>query len=130
VLLALAFALDAYASPGTWIESVDEFIFIAVRLGVLLRGPEKHHVSAAIGLGLLGLAVALINGAVFLHPIVLAILPGTATRVLALTAIGLGLDAAVLGCLFFVETAASNRAINPDLELFPVVAAPHGPDPG
>jgi hypothetical protein len=113
VVIALAFALDTYASPGTWIEGLDEIVFLAVGLGVLLRGPENFHVGAAIGSGLVGVAVGLSKGAVFLHPIVLAILPGTVTRLLVVAAIGAGLNAAMLGCLFYVETAAPMRDIQP-----------------
>ncbi len=114
VVIALAFAFDAYASPGTWIEGFDEIVFIAVGLGMLLRGPENLQVPAAIGVGLLGLAVGLIKGAVFLHPIVLAILPATATRVVVLAAIGAGLTAAALGCMSYVETSAPTPDTKPD----------------
>jgi hypothetical protein len=103
VLIALAFAVDAYASPGTWIEGFDEIAFLAVGLGVLWRGPDSLHVGAAVGLGLVSLAVGLLKGAVFFHPVVLAVLPDTVMRLLVLVAIGAGLNAAVLGCLFFVE---------------------------
>jgi hypothetical protein len=106
VLIALVFALDTYASAGTWIEGLDEIAFLAVGLGVLLRGPENLHVGAAIGTGLVAMAVGLSKGAIFIHPIVLAILPGTVTRLLAVAAIGAGLAAAVLGCAFYAETTA------------------------
>jgi hypothetical protein len=106
VLIALAFALDTYASPGTWIEGLDEIAFLAVGLGVLLRGSDNLHVGAAIGTGLVAVAVGLSKGAVFLHPIVLAILPGTITRLLAVAAIGAGLVAAALGCMFYAEPTA------------------------
>jgi hypothetical protein len=109
VVIALAFALDTYASAGTWIEGLDEIAFLAVGLGVLLRGPESFHLGAAIGSGLVGVAVGLSKGAVFLHPIVLAILPGTAVRLLVIAAIGAGLAAAGLGCMFYVETATPMR---------------------
>lgn len=46
----------------------------------------------------MALAVGLLNGAVFLHPVVLAILPGTIIRLLVVAAIGAGLSAAALGC--------------------------------
>jgi hypothetical protein len=127
VLLAVAFSLDTYASPGTWIESVDEVLFIAVGLGVLLRGPEKYHVGAAIGLGSVGLAVGLLNGAVFLHPIALAILPGTLTRVIALGSIVAGLDAAALGCLFLAQPDASTQVTRSGPELSSIVAAQREP---
>lgn len=111
VVIALAFALDTYASPGTWIEGLDEIAFLAVGVGVLLRGPDNLHVGAAIGSGLVGLAVGLSKGAIFLHPIVLAILPGNVIRIAVVAAIGAGLNAAALGCMFYVETAASKRDI-------------------
>jgi hypothetical protein len=97
VVLALAFAFDRYASPGTWIAALDEIVFLVIGLGVLYRGPESLHVGAAVGLGLLGLAVGLSKGAVFFHPIVLAVLPATAIRLLVLAAIGTGAAAAALG---------------------------------
>jgi hypothetical protein len=124
VVIALAFAFDAYASPGTWIEGLDEIAFLAVGLGVLLRGPENLHVGAAIGLGLLGLAVGLPNGAVFLHPIVLAILPGTIIRFLVVATIGGGLSAGALGCLFYAETAAPARDSDHDLGFSAAGAGP------
>jgi hypothetical protein len=52
---------------------------------------------------LVGLAVGLLAGPVFLHPIVLAILPGTIVRVLVVAAIVAGLSAATLGCLSYDE---------------------------
>ena len=115
VVILVMFALDAYASPGTWIEGFDAIAFLGVGTWVLLRGPQHWHVAAAIGLGLVGLAVGLLEGAIFLHPLVLAILPGTATRILDVVAIGAGLDAAALGCLFYLETTASIRGDEPEL---------------
>jgi hypothetical protein len=109
VLLALAFALDTYSSPGTWIEGLDEIAFLAVGLGVLLWGPPTLHVGAAIGSGLVGVAVGLSKGAVFLHPIVLAILPGTVTLALVVAAIAAGLSAATLGCMFYLDLERSVR---------------------
>jgi hypothetical protein len=105
VVIALAFALDSYASPGTWIEGLDAIAFLAVGVGVLLQGPPDLHVGAAIGLGLVALAVGLLDGAVFLHPIALAILPGTVVRLIDVAAIGAGLNAGILGCMFYAETA-------------------------
>jgi hypothetical protein len=106
VMLPVGFALDAYASPGAWIEGFDAFAFIAVGLWVMLRGPEHLRLAGAIGVGLVGVAVGLLAGPVFLHPIVLAILPGTVVRLLVVAAIGAGLSAAALGCLFHDEIIA------------------------
>ena len=102
-VVLVAFVLDAYASPGTWIEAVDAIAFIGVGAWALLRAPDQWHVAAAIGLGLVALAVGLLEGAIFVHPVVLAVLPGTATRVADILAVGAGLVAAGLGGLAYAE---------------------------
>lgn len=114
--LACVFCLDAYASPGTWIEGVDAIVFLAVGFGVLLRGPRHFHLVAAIGIGLVSLAVGLLGGAVFLHPIVLAVAPGWLVRVLALAAIAGGASAAVLGCLTYAGSVGAAFDTDPDLD--------------
>jgi hypothetical protein len=103
VVVELALALDAYASPGTWIEAVDSIVFLTVGLGVLFRGPENLRMGGAVGVGLVSLAVGLLNGAVFLHPIVLAVLPGTVVRLGVAVAVGGGVGAGVLGCLHYAD---------------------------
>ncbi|HEY2319112.1 MAG TPA: hypothetical protein VGH67_12490 [Solirubrobacteraceae bacterium] len=108
-LAAGALALDAYASPGTWIEALDLIAFLAVGLVIMWRGPRNLHVAAAIWVGLVSLALGLLDGAVFLHPIVLAVLPGVVMRLLVTTALGAGLSAAVLGCTLFGEIAEAVR---------------------
>ncbi len=122
LVIALAFALDTYASPGTWIEGVDEIAILAVGLGVLLRGRRQLHLGAAIGLGLLGLAVGISEGAIFLHPIVLSILPATMIRLLVVAAIGAGLDAAALGCVCYVQVPGASRDADPPDLGFPAAA--------
>ncbi len=97
VVIVFAFALDSYASPGTWIVGFDAIAFSRSGSGCCC-GPENPNVGAAIGVGLVAVAVGLLNGAVFLHPVVLAILPGTIIRLLVVAAIGAGLSAAALGC--------------------------------
>jgi hypothetical protein len=110
-VVALALALDAYASPGTWIVGVDVIIFLAVGVGVMRRGPQHLHVAAAVWAGLVSLALGLLDGAVFLHPIVLAILSATVMRLLVVTAIGAGTSAAIVGSTLFGEiTAAATPA--------------------
>jgi hypothetical protein len=109
MVLLLAFALDAYASPGTWIEGIDATAFLGVGAWALLRGPPQWHWAGAIGVGLVALAVALFDVPVFLHPIVLAVLPATAIRFAAVLAIAAGLDAAALGGLLYAETSAVPR---------------------
>jgi hypothetical protein len=103
VVVELALAFDAYASPGTWIEAVDSIVFLVVGLGVMLRGPENLRMAGAVGVGLVSLAVGLLNGAVLLHPIVLAVLPGTIIRLGVTIAVGAGLGAGVLGCLHYAD---------------------------
>jgi hypothetical protein len=95
-LAAVAFSLDAYASPGTWIEGLDVIAFLAVGL-------------AAIWVGLVATAVGLLDGAVFVHPVVLAVLPGTVMRLLVVTALGAGLGAAVVGSTQFGQIADAVR---------------------
>jgi hypothetical protein len=109
VVTLVAFMLDAYASQGTWIEGFDTLVFLGVGVWVLRRGPEHWHVAAAIGLGLVALAVGLLDGAIFVHPVVLAILPATAIRVFDVVAIGAGLAAVALGSLVYAETARLTR---------------------
>jgi hypothetical protein len=108
-LTVAALALDAYASPGTWIEALDLMAFLAVGLAVMWRGPPGLHVAAAIWVGLVSMAVGLLDGAVFFHPVVLAALPGTVMRLLVATALGAGLSAAVLGSTMFGEIAEAVR---------------------
>ncbi len=102
-VLSVVFALDPYASPGTWFESADGIVFIAVGVGVILRGPRHWHAGAAIGLGLLGIGIGLSKGAIFFHPIALAILPATVVRYAGTTAIGAGGAAAALGCWIYAR---------------------------
>jgi hypothetical protein len=123
-LIALAFALDPYASPGTWIEGLDAIAFLAVGVGVMLRGPQNLHLAAAIWVALVSLAVGLLEGAIFLHPIVLAILPGTIMRILVITAIGAALNAAALGSLLFTEIAEGVRESTRTLGLPPARQEP------
>lgn len=122
VVIALAFVLDAYASPGTWIEGLDEIAFLAVGVGVLIEGPKHFHVFAAIGLGLVSVAVAISKGAVFLHAIVLASLPAPLVRLGVVTALGAGFGAAALGCWFHVESGTPTLRENVDVGFSPAVA--------
>jgi hypothetical protein len=103
VVTELALAFDVYASPGTWIEAVDSIVFLLVGLGVMFRGPENLRMGGGVGVGLVSLAVGLLNGAVLLHPIVLAVLPGTLVRLAVAIAVGAGLGAGVLGCLHYAD---------------------------
>ncbi|MGH2870261.1 MAG: hypothetical protein ACRDNK_22165 [Solirubrobacteraceae bacterium] len=105
--VALVFALDSYASPGTWIAAGDEIAIIAVGIGLLVKGPPNLRLAGVIGLGLMALAVGLVHGSVFFHPIVLAPLPSTVTRALTLAGIAAGIDAAALGCFAYLRDGPS-----------------------
>ncbi|HEY4411589.1 MAG TPA: hypothetical protein VGN06_01205, partial [Gaiellaceae bacterium] len=106
VVVAAAFMLSAYADPGTWIAGVDEIFFIAAGVGALRLGPPAARIPSAAWLGLVGLAVGLSKGQVFLHALVLSALPGTVVRLGATIAIGAGLAGAVTGCLAYVRSEA------------------------
>jgi len=111
VVIEVAFGLDAYASPGKWIEGFDVIALLAVGLAVLLRGRENLQVVAASGIGLIALSVGLLNGAVFLHPIALAILPSTVMRALVVAAIGAGTAAIAFGARVYVDTSGSTARL-------------------
>jgi hypothetical protein len=103
VASASAFALDADASPGTWIFGADGLVFVALGLGILIRGPRHLHIGAAVGLGLLALTFALTKADVFFHPIVLAVVPGWAARLAVAAAVCYGVAAAALGGVSYIS---------------------------
>ncbi len=125
-VILIAFALDAYASPGTWIVGIDAIVFLGVGGWVLRRGPQRWHVAAAIGLGLVALAVGLLEGAIFLHPIVLAVLPGNVTRVIDIVAIGAGITAAALGGAYYLESAEHPPEAAPQVAAAWLESTPRG----
>jgi hypothetical protein len=103
VVSASAFALDAGASPGTWIFGADGLVFVALGLGILIKGPQHLHVGAAVGLGLLALTFALTKAGVFFHPVVLAVVPGWAARLAVAAAVCSGVAAAALGGVSYIS---------------------------
>ena len=103
IVVAAGFALSAYADPGTWIAGVDELFFAAAGVGVLRWGPPVARLPSALWLSVLGLAVGLSKGEVFLHALVLAALPGTVTRVTVVVAVGSGLAGAVAACVTYAR---------------------------
>ena len=96
IIVAAAFALSTYASPGTWIAGVDELVFAAAGVGVFRWGPPSARLPSALWLSLLGVAIGLSKGEVFLHAIVLSALPGTLVRALTVIAIGAGIAGGAL----------------------------------
>ncbi len=119
VVLALAFALDSYASPGTWVLGLNAIALMAAGLWAAARGPEQFRLGAAIGVGLLATSIALIDIPVFLHAIVLAVLPADAIRALAVAAMGLGTGAAVLAGAAYLTQAAPTSEPERGLQLAP-----------
>ena len=109
-MIAFAFSLDAYASPGTWIASFDESFFMAIGIWALLRGPQRWRGVAAIGVGLLAMAVGISKGAIFFHPIVIAVLQGTLTRLAVIIAVVSGLAASILGATSYSEMPRVSEA--------------------
>lgn len=122
VVTEFALAFDAYASPGTWIEAVDSIVFLAVGLGIMFRGPTNLRMAGAVGAGLVSLAVGLLNGAVLLHPIVLAVLPGTIMRLAVVIAVGAGFGAGALGCLHYADGGLSSLGNELDARFAAAVA--------
>jgi hypothetical protein len=116
VVTAAGFALDRYASPGSWIAGGDEAVFTAVGVWFLVRGSRQAQGPAAAGLGLLGIFVGASKGAVFVHGDVLSVLPAGGARAAVALAIGTGIVALVCGGLLVaatpMTTPTSNRIIN------------------
>lgn len=108
---AAGFALDAYASPGTWILGADGVVFVAIGLAVLIAGPPHVHMATAGGLGLIALALGLSKGQVFLHPIVLSALPGWLARLAVAVAACSGLAAAILSGVSYAREQAGVRQL-------------------
>jgi hypothetical protein len=103
VVTAAAFALEANASQGRWLEGANEFVFVLVGLAVVLRGTAEARSIAGGALGLLGLSVGLSKIPVFLHGVVLSALPATLTRVSVAFTISAGATATAVGLAVFVD---------------------------
>jgi hypothetical protein len=100
-----AFAFGVYANPGTWIIGFDALALIAAATGVIVRGPDEWHAGAAVGIGLVALVVGLAKADVFLHGVVLSVLPSLATRVAVALTLGAGIAATTLGAASYLDTA-------------------------
>jgi hypothetical protein len=111
IVAAAGFALGTYASPGTWIAGIDELLFALAGAGVLAWGPRAARAATGAGLGLLGLAVGLSRGAIFLHGSVLSALPGTVSRVAVSLAVATGAAAAVAGGLHYARLEELPRGL-------------------
>ncbi|MGZ4338147.1 MAG: hypothetical protein ACXVRK_12185 [Gaiellaceae bacterium] len=98
------FALDSYGSGGKWVAAANELVFVLVGIAFILRG--SRHVKAIAGgaLGFLGLGVGLSKIPVFLHGVVLSVVPGTIARLIVSVTISAGAAATALGLLVFEES--------------------------
>jgi hypothetical protein len=111
LVVVAGFAAGAYASPGTWIAGFNELFCAAVGFGILAAGPSEWRLPTGIGLGLLGLAIGLFYGQIFIDAAALSALPSTATRAFATLAIGAGLAGPLVGGLAYAaSTAARSEA--------------------
>jgi hypothetical protein len=99
----VGFALDTYASNGKWIELGNEAAFLLVGVGVIARGSAGARGIAGGALGLLGLGAALTKTPVFLHGVVLSILPAELVRALVALAIWSGAAAVLFGLVVFED---------------------------
>jgi hypothetical protein len=105
VVTTAAFAFDAYASPATLILGFDTAPFAVAAVGVFVWGRREWHPGAAVGIGALALVVGLAKADVFLHPVVLSVLPDLAARIAVATTIGTGFAAAALGAACYLDVA-------------------------
>ena len=102
--------LDRYASLGTWVAGVDEAVLFGACAAVAGFGPSRARVAGMMGIGVLALVVGLTVGDVFLHPIVLSVVPSAAARLAAALSIAAGLATAILGCAFYARSLSDGGA--------------------
>ena len=109
LVTAAAFALEASASQGRWLEAANELMFVLIGLAVVARGTAEARSIAGGALGLLALAVGLSKVPVFLHGVVLSALPATATRTSVAFTISAGAAATAVGLAVFVDLLEPRR---------------------
>ena len=98
------FALDSYGSGGKWVAVANELVFTLVGIAFVVRGSRQVKAIAGSALGFLGLGVGLSKIPVFLHGVVLSVVPGTITRLIVSVTISAGAAATALGLLVFEES--------------------------
>jgi hypothetical protein len=98
------FALDSYASGGKWVAAANELVFALVGIAFVARGSRQVKAIAGGALGFLGLGVGLSKIPVFLHGVVLSVVPGTIARLIVSVTISAGAAATALGLLVFEES--------------------------
>ena len=69
------FAFDSYASGGKWVAAANELVFALVGIAFVVRGSPEVKAIAGGALGFLGLGVGLSKIPVFLHGVVLSVVP-------------------------------------------------------
>jgi hypothetical protein len=107
VLTGAGFALDSYASEGKWVEAANELVFALVGLLLVVRGKPDTRAIAGGALGLLGLALGLSQLPVFLHGVVLSVLPSNLARTVVALTIAAGAAATCLGLVIFTAALES-----------------------
>jgi hypothetical protein len=105
VVTGAGFAFDSYASEGKWVEAANELVFVLVGVLVVMRGKPDTRAIAGGALGLLGLGVGLSKLPVFVHGIVLSVLPSTVARAAVALTIATGAAATCLGLVIFALAA-------------------------
>jgi hypothetical protein len=105
VVTGAGFAFDSYASEGKWVEAANELVFVLVGVLVVMRGKPDTRAIAGGALGLLGLGVGLSKLPVFVHGIVLSVLPATVARAAVALTIATGAAATCLGLVIFALAA-------------------------
>ena len=106
IVAALDFALDRYASAGTWVESANELVFTVVGLLVLAFGGRSARLAAGGALGTLGVFVGLTKFASLLDGVVLSALPVTATRAAVVLALAAGAAALTIAARCLIGGSA------------------------
>lgn len=108
IVTAAGFAFEAHAT-GSRVAAVYLLLFALAGAGAAIWGPREVRVAAAAWLGLVGLMAGLAYGQVFLHGVVLSVLPVTVSRAAAALAVGFGAAACLLGGLFYARLESAPR---------------------
>ena len=103
-LAALGFALDRYASAGTYVESANEVLIAVACIVVALRVPRARFAIAG-ALGTLALFLAATKATVLGRGIVFSALGAWPTRALVVVALASGLAAVTLATWHFLQAA-------------------------
>ena len=103
-LAALGFALDRYASAGTWVESANEVLIAVACVVVAVRVPRTRFAIAG-ALGTIALFLGATKATVLGRGIVFSAFGAWPTRALVVVALASGLAAVVLATWHFLQAA-------------------------